>query len=306
MGGPGVNHRARLNPRRSLLRASCAPVAVLLMTAALATGGWSSGTAGAKERSGSTPAKLVTSTARHHSSIVAITTPYPPAEFLEKNGKTYTGWEIELTNTIMHMLHLKVTYMTATNTDDIPSVQSGRAQISPGSWTITSKREKIVQFVPDFNAGTQFFVSKSSSLTINSKTGLCGLSLAVLAATIEATAAETQTKKCTAAGKPKIDIQDYPTEAAVTLAIESGRAQVGWTGSPQAEYLVEQQPTKFKLGGKDFTVAPLGIIVSKHLPGLAKAMAAAINDLIKNGKYGSILKHWGVSSGGIHHSVVKK
>ncbi len=276
------------------------------MTTALLAGGWSFVTAGATTRSGSTPVHLVTATIRKSGKIVAITTPYPPAEFLEKTGKVYTGWEIQLTNAIARLLHLQVSYLTATNTDDIPSVESGRAQISPGSWTITAQREKIVQFVPDFLAGTQFFLSKSSKLEVNSKSALCGLSVAVLAATIEATAAKAQTKKCTASGKSKIDIQDYPTEAAVTLAIESGRAEVGWTGSPQAEYLVEQQPSKFKLGGKDFTVAPLGIIVSKHLPGLAKAMAAATNILIKKGTYARILKHWGVSSGSISHSVVKK
>jgi polar amino acid transport system substrate-binding protein len=300
-----VNYRGRLKVR-SAVRLWCAPVAVVLMTTALVAGGWSSGPAGAKDRSAPTPATLVTASIRKSGKIVAITTPYPPAEFLEKTGKIYTGWEIQLTNSIMKLLHLQVSYLTATNTDDIPSVESGRAQISPGSWTITAQREKIVQFVPDFNAGTQFFLSKSSTLTVNSKTALCGLSVAVLAATIEATAARAQTKKCTAAGKAKIDIQDYPTEAAVTLAIESGRAEVGWTGSPQAEYLVEQQPTKFKLGGKDFTVAPLGIVVSKHLPGLAKAMAAAMNALIQKGTYTRILKHWGVSSGGIHHSAVVK
>ncbi len=300
-----MNYRGRLKVR-NVVRLSCAPLAAMLVTAALTAGGWSSGTADANERSGPTPATLVTASIRKSGKIVAITTPYPPAEFLEKTGKIYTGWEIQLTNAIVKLLHLQVSYLTATNTDDIPSVESGRAQISPGSWTITAQREKIVQFVPDFLAGTQFFLSKSSTLKVNSKTALCGLSVAVLAATIEATAARAQTKKCTAAGKAKIDIQDYPTEAAVTLAIESGRAQVGWTGSPQAEYLVEQQPTKFKLGGKDFTIAPLGIVVSKHLPGLAKAMAAAMNVLIQKGTYARTLKRWGVSSGGIHHSAVVK
>jgi polar amino acid transport system substrate-binding protein len=283
----------------------CAPVAVVLFTSSLAAVAWSAGTAGAKDRSGSTPSRLVPASIRKSGRIVAITTPYPPAEFLEKNGKTYTGWEIQLTNAIAKLLHLRVKYLTATNTDDIPSVESGRAQISPGSWTITAQREKIVRFVPDFLAGTQFFLSKSSTLKVTSKNSLCGLSVAVLDATIEATAAQAQTKKCAAAGKPKMDIQVYPTEAAVSLAIESGRAQVAWTGSPQAAYLVREQPTKFKLGGKDFTVAPLGIIVSKHLPGLAKAMAAAMNILIKKGTYTRILKHWGVQSGSIHHSSVK-
>lgn len=300
-----MRYRAQLTSRRTVLRASCVPVAVILMTTVLLTGGWSAGIAAAKARSGSTPAHLVTASIRQRGSIVAITTPYPPAEFLEANGKTYTGWEIQLTNAVAKLLHLKVSYLTATNTDDIPSVESGRAQISPGSWTITAAREKIVRFVPDFLAGTQFFLSKTSSLTVNSKESLCGLTVAVLDATIEAAAAQAQTKKCTAAGKPKISIQVYPTEAAVSLAIESGRAEVAWTGAPQAEYLVRQQPTKFKLGGKDFTVVPLGIIVSKHLPGLAEAMASAINILIKNGTYASILKYWGVSSGSIHHSTVK-
>ncbi len=301
-----MNNSALLTSGHKLVRISCIPIAVVLMTAALLTAGWSSGIAGAHERSGSTPASLVTSTIRHRGTIDAITTPYPPAEFLEKNGKTYTGWEIQLTNAIAKLLHLHVTYITATNTDDIPSVQSGRVQISPGSWTVTAQREKIVEFVTDFLAGTQFFLSKTSTLKVNSKTSLCGLTLAVLDATIEATAAQAQTKKCTAAGKAKISIQEYPTEAAVTLAIESGRAEVAWTGAPQAEYLVREQPTKFKLGGKDFTVVPLGIVVSKKLPKLADAMAAAMNILLKNGTYAHILHEWGVSSGSIHHSVVDK
>jgi polar amino acid transport system substrate-binding protein len=306
MGGKRVNNSELPKTGRRVVRASCVPIAAILMTTALVATGWSSGMASAKVRSGSTPASMVTSTIRHRGTIDAITTPYPPAEFLEKNGKTYTGWEIQLTNAIASLLHLKVSYITATNTDDIPSVQSGRAQISPGSWTITAQREKIVEFVTDFLAGTQFFLSKSSNLTVNSKTSLCGLSVAVLSATIEAAAAQAQTKKCTASGKPKVTIQDYPTEAAVTLAIESGRAQVAWTGAPQAEYLVREQPTKFKLGGKDFTVLPLGIIVSKKLPKLANAMAAAMNVLLKNGTYAHILAEWGVSSGSIHHSVVDK
>lgn len=300
-----MNNSALPKSSHKLVRMWCVPVTVMLMSAAL-TAGWSSGIAAAHARSGPTPASLVTSTIRHRGTIDAITTPYPPAEFLEKNGKTYTGWEIQLTNAVAKLLHLHVTYITATNTDDIPSVQSGRVQISPGSWTVTAQREKIVEFVTDFLAGTQFFLSKTSTLKVNSKTSLCGLTVAVLDATIEATAAQAQTKKCTAAGKAKVSIQEYPTEAAVTLAIESGRAQVAWTGAPQAEYLVREQPTKFKLGGKDFTVVPLGIVVSKKLPKLADAMAAAMNVLLKNGTYAHILHVWGVSSGSIHHSVVDK
>lgn len=301
IGGREVNYRIR--PQ---VRTSCFTVAAIAMTAALVAGGWSVGTAGAEGRTGGhTPASLITSGVQNHK-LVDITTPYPPAEYLEKNGKTYTGWEITLTNTIAKALHLHVSYITAKNTDDIPSVTSGRAQMSTGSWTVTPQREKIVRYATDFIGGTQFFVAKSSNLNVSSPSQLCGLTLAVLDATTEQARAETQTKKCTAAGKPKITIQDYPTEAAVTLAVASGRDQIAWTGAPQSEYLVRQQPSKFKLAGKQFTETLHGIIISKHLPGLAKAFAAEMNVLIKNGKYQKILAKWGVSSEKIKKSVATK
>lgn len=286
-----------------MMRRTCAPLAVMGMAAALAAGGWVSATAGATQRSHHrTPASMVTAKVRNHK-VVAITTPYPPAEYLKPTGKVYTGWEITLTNTVLKALHIKVSYVTATNTNDIPSVTAGRAQISPGSWTVTPQRSKIVNYATDFIGGTQFFVAKSSKLNVSSPTQLCGLTLAVLSATTEESRAVAQSKKCTTAGKPAINIQDYPTEAAVTLAVASGRDQIGWTGAPQAEYLVRQQPTKFKTAGKQFTETLHGIVVSKKLPGLAKAIAAEINVLIKDGKYRKILAKWGVTSEQIKHSV---
>jgi polar amino acid transport system substrate-binding protein len=286
-----------------MMRRACAPVAVVGMAAALAAGGSVSTTAGATQRSHHrSPASMVTGNVRGHK-IVAITTPYPPAEYLKPTGKVYTGWEITLTNTVLEALHIKVSYVTATNTNDIPSVTAGRAQISPGSWTVTPQRSKIVDYATDFIGGTQFFVAKSSTLNVSSPAQLCGLTLAVLSATTEESRARVQSKKCTAAGKPAINIQDYPTEAAVTLAVASGRDQIGWTGAPQAEYLVRQQPTKFKLAGKQFTETLHGIVVSKKLPGLARAMSAEINVLIKNGTYRKIMARWGVTTEQIKHSV---
>jgi polar amino acid transport system substrate-binding protein len=295
-----MSHRLSQKPRHGA-RGACARLAVVSVAAALAGGAWVGGAAGATQRSHHTPISMVTANVRGHK-VVAITTPYPPAEYLKPTGKVYTGWEITLTNTVLKALHIKVSYVTATNTNDIPSVTAGRAQISPGSWTVTPQRGKIVNYATDFIGGTQFFVGKSSTLNVSSPTQLCGLTLAVLSATTEETRAVAQSKKCTAAGKSAIHIQDYPTEAAVTLAIASGRDQVGWTGAPQAEYLVRQQPTKFKLAGKQFTETLHGIIVSKKLPGLAKAMAAEINVLIKNGTYRKIMKRWGVTTEQVTHS----
>lgn len=294
-----------VTPRRGALRAPWFGAAVLVMGALTAVG-WSAGTASAHAATpSSTPASMVTSHIRQLGTLTSAVTPYPPGEILQKNGKTYTGWEVELTNAVSKLLHLKVKYVTVSETANIPGVQSGRWQLSDGSWTVTAKRLKVVDFVTDLDSGTRFFVSKTSTLEVRSKSDICGLTVAVEKATIEATRAEAYQATCSALRKPKMNVEIYPTEADVVLAVHGGRAQVAWTTALPAVYVVDQHPSEFKLVGGDFTAAPLGIIVTKLYPRLAKAMAAAMNVLIKNGEYHKILNAWGVAGSAIRHSAVR-
>lgn len=296
----------RPNFRRHLRHISCLSISALLLAGGLsvATG---TGIAAAKEKGKHRkPAAMVTHAIRKLGTLKDGITPYPDSDFLAKNGKTWTGWEVQLTNKVAKMLHLHVKYVTASVTADIPGVQAGRWQLSSDDWFVTPARKKVVNFVTDLRSGTRFFEAKGSTLKVNSPNDLCGVTVAVKKATVEATLAQKQAKKCTQEGKSKLTLQLYPTEAAVTLAIQSNRAQVGWTGSTPTDYLVKKQPGKFQVAGSNFTVVTVGIVVSKKYPKLAKAIAAAVNHLIKNGKYEKILKKWGNTTGKIHHSVVKR
>ena len=289
-------------------RMSYLSIGALVMTAGL-TAATGTGVAAAtvnKKPHHKSPAAMVTAKIRKMGTLKDGITPYPDSDFLAKNGKTWTGWEVQLTNDVVKMLHLRVKYVAASVTADIPGVQAGRWQLSTDDWFVTPAREKIVNYVTDLRSGTRFFEAKGSKLKVNSPKDLCGKTVAVKKATVEATLAQKAATACAKAGKPKLTLQLYPTEAAVTLAIQSNRAQVGWTGSTPTDYLVKQQPKKFQVAGSDFTVVTVGIVVSKQYPGLAKAMAAAVNQLIKNGKYEKLLEKWGNATGKIRHSVVKK
>jgi polar amino acid transport system substrate-binding protein len=89
----------------------------------------------------------------------------------------------------------------------------------------------------------------------------------------------------------------YPTQSAANLALSSGRAQVSMADSPVAAYQVKQSKGLFKLVGTPYGVAPYGIAVPKSDGTLDKAILLALQDLIKNGTYKSILNKWGISSG---------
>lgn len=298
---------AEVSFRARMKRLSCLSIGVLVAAAGLTVSA-GTGVAGANGRKSHhlKPAAMVTAAIRKMGTLKDGITPYPDSDFLAKNGKTWTGWEVQLTNEVAKLLHLHVKYVAASVTADIPGVQSGRWQLSTDDWFVTPAREKIVNFVTDLRSGTRFFEAKGSKLKVSSPSALCGKTVAVKKATVEATLAQKAAAKCSQQGKPKLTVQLYPTEAAVTLAIQSKRAQVGWTGSTPTDYLVKQLPNKFQVAGRNFTVVTVGIVVSKKYPGLAKAIAAAVNELIKNGKYEKLLKKWGNATGKIRQSVVKR
>jgi polar amino acid transport system substrate-binding protein len=68
--------------------------------------------------------------------------------------------------------------------------------------------------------------------------------------------------------------------------------------SPVADYAVKQSSGQFKINGEAYGTAPYGIAIPKD-SGLAKPILAALQVLIKNGQYTTVLKKWGVESGAI-------
>ena len=166
------------------------------------------------------------------------------------------------------------------------------------SFTDTKEREKVVDFVTYFTAGTSFYVKEQGGPTINSLADLCGHSVAVERGTTQADDSAAQDKKCKADGKSGVSVHVYPDQNAANLAISSGRQEVGMADSPVAAYIVKQSNGQFKLTGNPYNTAPYGIAVPKG-NGLSKPILDALKQLMADGTYDAILEKWGVQSGAI-------
>ena len=114
---------------------------------------------------------------------------------------------------------------------------------------------------------------------MNTLADLCGLKVAAQKGTVQADDATAQSKKCTADGKKAVDVQIFPDQNGVNLALKSGRVQVAMADSPVAAYAVKQSNGAFKLVGESYDNAPYGIAVPKD-SGLAQPMVDAIKALI--------------------------
>ena len=288
------------------------PVAALCVAALAACGSSSSSssttsTSAATSTTSSAPAaganaavvKLVPSAIKSKGTItVAADASYAPNEFIGSDGHTVVGMDADLSNALAAVMGLKANIVNATFDTIIPGLSGGKYDMGASSFTDTLARQKVVNFVDYFDAGTSFFTKASGGTSVTGLADLCGKTVSVESGTTEEMDAQGQSKKCTSAGKPKVTVLVFPTQTAANLALSSGRAEISMADSPVAAYQVKQSHGALKLVGPTYGTAPYGLALPKA-SGLAPAVLAALKVLEKNGTYMSILTKWGIQSGAL-------
>jgi polar amino acid transport system substrate-binding protein len=284
--------------------------AALSGTAFAACGSSSSDSSGSSSASGATASKDAAIAAQVPAAIkskgtltVAADATYAPNEFIKPGSKTVVGMDPDLAKALGQVMGLKVNVVNATFDAIIPGLAAKKYDLGISSFTDTREREKTVDFVVYFQAGTSFFTKAQGGITLTGLADLCGKKVAAEKGTTQAADATAQGKKCTAAGKPGVQVLVFPDQNGANLALSSGRAQVGMADSPVADYQVKQSNGQFKLVGKPYGPFPYGIAIPKD-NGMAKPVLAALKKLIADGQYTAILKSWGIQTGGISNPVI--
>jgi polar amino acid transport system substrate-binding protein len=234
---------------------------------------------------------------------VAADATYAPNEFIGPDGKTVIGMDADLVKALGAVMGLKVKVVNATFDSIIPGLAAGKYDLGASSFTDTKMREKQVDFVDYFTAGESFYTKAQGGTAITSLASLCGHTVAVETGTTEETDATAQGLKCKKAGKPAVTVLHFADQNGANLALSGGRAQLGFVDSPVAAYQVKKSNGQFKAVGSSFANAPYGLAIPKT-SGLTKPVLAALEVLMKNGQYKSILAKWGVQAGAISKPAI--
>ncbi len=228
---------------------------------------------------------------------------YAPSEFLATDNKTVKGFDVDLFQAVAQKLGLKANFQNAKFDSIIPGVASGKYEVGVSSFTVNSEREQQVNMVSYFSAGTQWFTKKGNPQNVQPDNA-CGKSIAVQTNTVQADDLKQRSKKCTQAGKPAIKIDSYQGQDQATAAIVSGKDAAGLADSPVGAYAVQQTNGQLELLGSIYDSAPYGYAIPKDQTQFAQAIATAVDQLIKDGTYGDILKKWGVDQGAVSKAEV--
>ncbi|MFJ9631750.1 ABC transporter substrate-binding protein [Streptomyces sp. NPDC101175] len=227
---------------------------------------------------------------------VASDVSYPPMDFFASDNKTVVGAEADLDKALGTVLGVKVTIVNVPFDSILPGLQSGKYQLGVSSFTDTAEREKVVDFVTYFDAGTSLIVPAGNPKALKpGGDSLCGRTVAVAKGSTQALVdLPARAKTC----KTPIKVSTFPDGTGVNLAVTSGRADAALADSPVAAYAAKRSGGKLEVTGDSYGNAPFGIAVPKNseLTGLLKS---ALEDLKASGGYEQILAKWGLESGAL-------
>jgi polar amino acid transport system substrate-binding protein len=229
---------------------------------------------------------------------------YAPNEFLDTDGKTVIGFDVELFNAVAAKLGLQTQWQPSKFADIIPGIQSGKYEAGVSSFTINDERKQQVNMVSYFNAGTQWG-TKTGNPTGIQPDDACGKKVAVQTATVQETEdLPKRQEACKSAGKPAITVGSYQDQGQATAAVVSGKEDAMLADSPVLAYAVKQTNGQLELLGDIYDAAPYGYVVKQDQTEFAQAAADAVKALISDGTYKTILEKWGVQAGAIDNPAV--
>lgn len=174
----------------------------------------------------------------------------------------------------------------------LTSISSGRADIGPMLY-VTDARLKQIAFVASVQVQDGSVVKKGNPKKITSLDSLCGLTVAAAAGTYEAaTIVPEQTAKCTAAGKPAVNMLTVQNTDNSIQAVRSGRADIYLTEKGSANELAKADPTLETSFTVDLPIL-VGFPIAKDNTILRNAVLEALQVIQKTGAEKKLLDFWG-------------
>jgi polar amino acid transport system substrate-binding protein len=236
--------------------------------------------------------------------LIGTDASYAPNEFLDTDGKTVVGWDVELFNAVAAKLGLQTEWQSATFDAIIPGVQSGKYEMGISSFTINDERKEQVNMPSYFSAGTQWGTKTGNPSGVQPDNA-CGKKVAVQTNTVQDTDdLPKRDEACQAAGNPAITVDRYQRQDQATAAVVSGKDDAMLADSPVLAYAVKQTNGQLELLGDIYDAAPYGYVIKKDQTEFAQAVADAVAALISDGTYQTILEKWGVEAGAITDPAV--
>ena len=224
---------------------------------------------------------------------------YAPIEFFEEGTQNAAGLDVDLANALAEELGVRAEFINTGFDGIIGALNVSRFDVLISAMTVTEERQKEIDFIPYFAAGTDILVAEGNPKNIKTIEDLSGLTAGVQIGTIQVDQLKAANDTLKAAGKPEISVLTFDQNPLAVEQLRTGRADAVIADSPVVANEARLSDGKLEALGLAVEAAPYGIGVRKGSTQLKAAIEGALQKLIANGKYKAILIEWGLEGGDI-------
>ncbi len=213
---------------------------------------------------------------------------YAPFEFYEEGTTTPDGLDIDLAEAIAAELGVDVEFLNTGWDGIIPSLDVEDFDVLISAMTITDERSEVIDFVPYITVGTGIVVPAGNPDGITGIADLCGKSVAVQVGTIQVDILEAQNDSC----DEDINIVVFDTNPAAVEDLRTGGTDANFSDFPVAAEDAAQSDGALEVVDTQIDPEPYGLGVRKTSTELKTALGDALQAIIADGTYASILADW--------------
>jgi polar amino acid transport system substrate-binding protein len=229
---------------------------------------------------------------------------YAPISFFGPDGHTIVGFEPDLAKALGTILGVRFEFVNDDFSAIIGMIVNEEMDLGISAMTDTSEREKDVDFVTYFSAGTSIVVQRGNPHGITDIKDLCGKEVAVEKSTVQVDLLARAQGNC---GDARIAVEEYPQNSDALLQLRTGRVAAVLNDFPPASYLVTAPRTKahYQLASTvQYEPGFYGFAVNKQQVALRDALKDAVDQLIRSGAYRAVLDDWGIADGAVQSAQI--
>jgi len=236
------------------------------------------------------PAADTLKTIKDGTLMVGMEVGYPPMEYLDADGTTYIGFDVEMAQAIADKLGLELEIVDTAWDGIFASLDSNRYDLIISSVSITPDRQENYNLTEPYVANKLVLVARND-LGITAPDQLAGYKVGVQTETT----ADTYMKNLMTGG---LDLgNDYYVYDKIIQCFDElklGRLDAVLVDSVVAAYYIGEDSDTYKIVWENDEAEPYGICLKKGNDALTAAVEKAIDEIYAEGKFAQIAnKHFG-------------
>jgi polar amino acid transport system substrate-binding protein len=234
---------------------------------------------------------------------VAIVPNYPPMEFKDPATGGLTGFDVDLGEALAKKLGVKLVWQETSFDQMMPAIATGRVDAILSGMTDYKSRQETATFVDYMKSGPQFFIQKAREGEFKDAKAFCGKKVGASRRTkFPQEIAAWSEANCK--GAEPITFVGTEGSADARTQLKQGRIDAAVQGSETLPYVMGQEPNAYVAVGKAFAFQYTGIALPVKEKALQEAVAGALDALIADGTYKSILAKWQLSDSALEKALV--